>query len=131
MMRKLTILLIVSLAMFGCKDNKNSDQYACTTSIEPGIIIEIRDAVTDEPLAENATAVITSTDYRETLIVSHYEGSDSSTAYAMSGAYERPGIYDIEVSLTGYKSWFRYGVEVTDGICHVGTVRYTARLEEL
>jgi hypothetical protein len=131
MMRQLTIILIASLTIFGCKDNKNSEQYSCTASIEPGIVIEIRDAVTDEPLAANAVAVITSTDYRETLIVSHYEGSDSSSAYAVSGAHERPGIYDIEVSLTGYKSWFRYGVEVTDGICHVGTVRYTARLEEL
>ena len=130
-MKKLTIILIVALAMFGCKDNKNREQYACTASMEPGITIEIRDAVTDDPLAEAAFAVITSIDYREILIVSHYEGSDSSTAYAVSGAYERPGIYDIEVSLTGYKNWFRYGVEVTDGVCHVGTVRYTARLEKL
>lgn len=132
--KKIIFVLAIAVLIVGCQKTSTGQEdqnYACTASLEPGIVVEIRDAFTDEPLAANAIVVITDNDYRETLVVTGYDGYDYSTASTVSGAYERPGIYDIEVSLTGYANWYRYGVEVTGGGCHVGTVKFTARLEKI
>ncbi len=121
----------LSLLLIGCGNDSGEDDLACTLSLEPGIVIEVRDALTEEPLAENAIVIITNDNYSETLMVYEQEGSDLSSAFSVAGAFERPGIYDINLTLSGYVSWSRSGVEVTSGICHVGTVRFTARLESL
>ena len=120
-------IIFVAVLIIGCEPN-TSDQdndVVCTAVIEPGIIVEIRDAITDEPLAENAIVVITDNDYTETLVISQWI---SSVAVAVEGAHERPGIYDIQLSLTGYNDWTRSGVEVRSGVCHVETVTISARL---
>ena len=114
-----------------CGGDNQQDEQGCTTELVPGIVIEIRDAVSDAPIAENAVVVITDGDYQETLTVSAYEGPDPSSAYAVAGAYERPGIYDIELNLAGYESWFRTQVEVEAGVCHVNTVTFTVRLSAI
>jgi hypothetical protein len=125
------ICLGLSLLLAGCGSDSRDDGIACTLSLEPGIVVVIRDALTDAPLAENAIVVITSNNYSETLTVYEQDGSDLSSAFSVAGAFERPGVYDINLSLSGYVGWSRIGVEVTSGICHVGTVRFTVRLETL
>ena len=113
----------------GC--GSSPDDVVCTADLAPGIVVEIRDANSDMPLAENALVIITDGDFREALLITGYEGSDSSSAVTVSGALERAGIYDISVTLIGYKDWSRSGVEVTSGVCHVGTIIFIARLERL
>ena len=129
--RNLYLCLCLSLLLAGCGSDSRDDGIACTASLEPGIIVEIRDALTDAPLAENAIVVITNDNYSETLTVYELDGSELSSAFSVAGAFERPGVYDIDLSLSGYVGWSRLGVEVTSGICHVGTVRFTVRLELL
>jgi hypothetical protein len=135
MIRVKLIFISIILVLYGCKGDANQnnerDGIVCTASIEPGIVLEIRDAITDMPLAENALVVITDNDYSETLVVNGYDGADSSSAISVAGAYERSGTYDINVSLTDYTSWSRTGVVVTSGVCHVGTVKFTVRLEKV
>lgn len=118
----------LSLLLAGCGSDND---IACTANLVPGIVVEVRDAITDAPLAENAIAVITNANYSETLVVYEREGPDISSAFSVAGAFERPGIYDINLSLSGYVSWSRSGVKVDSGICHVGTVRFTVLLETL
>jgi len=126
--RKIVIPFLIILT--GC-GGSTQEGVVCTASLEPGIVVVIRDSVTDAPLAENAVVVIAEDDYRETLVVNGYEGPDSSSAFSVAGAFERAGTYDISLTLDGYNSWSRAGVEVTSGICHVGTVTFTARLDAL
>jgi len=129
MVRNWMVVFSFVLLLSGCGEGEEA--IVCTANIEPGIVVETRDANTDAPLAENAIVVITANDYVETLIVSEFEGPDSSSALAVAGALERPGLYDINLTLAGYDDWSRLNVEITSGTCHVNTVRFTARLESL
>jgi hypothetical protein len=131
MIRIREIVFIFFLLLAGCGEDASEEDIACTAVFKPGIVVEVRDANTDAPLAENTIAVISNDNFSETLIVFEFEGSASSSAFSVAGAFERPGIYDIDLTLAGYNSWSRSDVEVTAGICHVGTVRFTARLEVL
>lgn len=128
-MKKYIILGLLSIFFVAC--GNGDDVIFCTTSIEPGIVVEVRDAISDAPIAEHAIVVITDGAYQETLIVTGFDGPDSSSANSLSGAYERPGVYDIKLSLFGYESWSRSQVEVESGICHVNTVTFTVRLSAI
>jgi hypothetical protein len=50
----------LSLLLAGCGNDSGEDDPTCTLSLEPVLVIEVRDALTDAPLAENAIAVVTS-----------------------------------------------------------------------
>lgn len=129
-MRNCLILMFSGLFLVACEDDiaNQNETFGCTTVFVPGIVVEIRDAISDTPLAENAVVVITDGDYTETLEVLEYEGPESTSAYSVAGAYERPGVYDINLTLSGYEGWSRSQVEVESGICHVNTVTFTVRL---
>lgn len=111
-----------ALALAGC-DLVGVD---CTTSVEPGIIIEIYDASTLEPLAEAAEAEIRDGAYIEVLVA----GStlDNGEINARLGAYERPGTYDITVEHPDYQIFTRDDVLVREGQCHVITRTIQAEL---
>ena len=128
MFHKVPLFFGLCLLTVSCTDY---DSVYCTTEALAGIAIEIRDDITDEPLAENAIVVVTDGAYSETLMVTAYEGSGSSSAYLVAGAYERAGTYDVNVTLEGYTDWSRSDVEVMSGLCHVETVRLTARLVKI
>lgn len=86
----------------------------CTTSVEPGIIVEVLEAGTNLPAADGATGLITERLYTETL---RQDGPG-----ALAGADERPGTYALTVSKLGYGTFDTTGVEVKSGSCHVRTV---------
>jgi len=130
-MNKYIVLALLNASLFACGNEDHQEGNACTTSIEPGIVVEVRDAISDAPLAEHANVIISDGEYQETLTVNAFEGLDSSSAYSLAGAYERPGMYDIDLSLSGYESWSRSQVEVEPGICHVNTVKFTVRLSAI
>jgi hypothetical protein len=46
-------------------------------------------------------------------------------------ATERPGVYDVAVGATGYRTWERRGVRVRDGGCHVKSVSLSAKLQRI
>ena len=125
------ILVLISLSLFACGNENHAEGIVCTTVMEPGIVVEVRDAISDAPIAEHAIVVISDGDYQETLTVNAFEDPDSSSAYSLAGAYERAGVYDIELSLSGYESWTRAQVQVEPGICHVNTVKFTVRLSAI
>lgn len=125
------LLVLVNIFIFACGNGDHPDGVFCTAVMESVIVVEVGDAVSDAPIAENAIVIITDGDYQETLTVIGYESPDPSSAYLLAGAYEREGVYDIELSLSGYESWSRHQAEVEPGICHVNTVKFTVRLSAI
>ena len=123
------LALVLPILLASCGDTEQS--FGCTSSLVAGIELEVRDSVTDMPIAENAIAVLKSGFYEEVMAITGWENSDPSSAFLLSGAYERPGIYDINLIVMGYESWSRGDVEVEDIDCHVTTVRFTVRLNSL
>jgi len=86
----------------------------CTTSVEPGIVVEVREAGTNLPAADGATGLIMERLYTETL---RQDGPG-----ALAGADERPGTYALSVSKLGYGTFDTTGIQVKSGSCHVQTV---------
>jgi hypothetical protein len=97
----------------------------CTPSIEPGLVVVIKDALTSEPIA--AEVVLRDGDYEE-VVGGNDPGSISGT-YA--GAFERPGVYTITIRGEGYGTVVLEMVEVTADECHVNTEQITIALESI
>ena len=111
------VVLLVTLALSGC-----SEWGGCTTSVEPGVIVEIRDAVGGTPIAATASGSVRDGSFQDSLRL--YDG-----ALTRAGADEREGTYTVRVLHTGYVTWERTGVRVQDAGCHVDTVTLQAELQ--
>src|SRR5207248_3026156 len=108
-------VVIVSLAATAC----DRLTPVCTMEARPGISAIVRDSVTGAALAAGAIAVV-----REGAFLDTLRGVDS----LVSGVFERAGIYQLQVSHSGYQPWSRNGVRVSAGECHVETVRVVVLL---
>jgi hypothetical protein len=110
-------VLLVSPVLSSC-----SEWGGCTLSIEPGVIVEIRDAVDATPIAATASASVTEGSFQDSLRL--YDGS-----LTRAGADEREGTYTVRVLHGGYLVWEQTGVRVRDTGCHVNTVTLKADLQ--
>jgi hypothetical protein len=117
----LYVALLAAVSSGACTDG-----MICTTSVEPGIVVEIRDAVDDTPLAADATGRVRDGGFSDSLHA--YGVTATGTLLSRAGADEREGIYLVEVSHPGFVTWEQSGVRVTGDACHVETVRLQARL---
>lgn len=105
------------------------DLPLCTTSFEPAIIVEIREAGTGAPLAAGARGAVRDGGYVDSLRPAESTSGDTATMYSRQAAGERAGTYAVEVRRTGYQTWTANGVRVTKGECHVNTRRLIAALQ--
>ena len=122
MKRPTLLVLIVSLlTLTAC-----SDGMICTASVEPGVVVEIRDAVDDVPLAAGAAGWVREGTFNDSLRA--YGVTEGGTLVSRAAADEREGTYAVEVSHPGYATWAQSGVRVKSDGCHVETVRLQARL---
>ncbi len=125
-------ILIVSLSLFlpvlfgACVFES---AIFCTDSIEPALVIQVRDASSKASIADGATGYVRDGEYVDTLQVYGF-GSDG-TLYSFRAADERPGIYEVVVQRSGFKAWHKTHVAVSTGRCHVKTVRIVADLDSL
>jgi hypothetical protein len=103
---------------------------ACTASVEPAVVIEIRDARTGAPLAGSAGGVVRDGTFADSLRPYESTGVEPGPAglYSRRGADERPGTYAVEVRAAGYAVWTVSGVRASRGVCHVRTQRIRASL---
>lgn len=102
----------------------------CTTSIEPALIVEIRDAASDAPLAFAARGVVRDGSYVDSLRPYESTGpAPTQVLFSRRAAEERAGTYSVEVLLEGYARWTQTGLRVERGTCHVETRRIVARLQ--
>jgi hypothetical protein len=103
-----------------------TDGLVCTTSVEPAIVVEIRDAADATPLAAGARGVVRDGAYTDSL--RPYGSTIEGDMLTRAAADERAGTYAVEVTHPGYGTWQQLGVRVTRGGCHVETVNLVAEL---
>ncbi len=118
------ILLVPIVSLLGL--TACGDGMICTASVEPAVIVEIRDAVDDTPRAAGAAGWVREGTFSDSLRA--YGGTGDGTLVSRAAADEREGTYLVEVSHAGYADWQQRGVRVSSDGCHVETARLQARL---
>jgi hypothetical protein len=109
---------ILVLALASCSGT--SDPIACTAQFVYGITAHVVDSITGLPVSDGVSGSVQDGSYTETMMSF---GSD------LVGAGERPGIYAVTVTATGYTEWTASGVVVTADECHVIPVSLEPRLQ--
>ncbi len=116
-MRLLTIVLTAFLS--ACNNSGNLG-VGCTKVFAAGVLIELVDADTREPIT-GATLVLTDGAYTDTMVEGH--------AGTYLGAHEREGTYQLNVVASNYEPHAEGGIIVPKGHCHVDTQNLTVELE--
>jgi len=107
----------------------NDSMRLCSTSIEPGIEVVVRDASTHQSIAEGSTGYVRDGAYADTL--QPYGMSSSGVLGSFRAADERPGSYEVVVQHEGYREWRKTDVPVYPGECHVSTTHVVALMDSL
>lgn len=103
----------------------------CSTSVEPAIVVFVREIATGESAAAGARGAVRDGAYTDSLRPFMYAGADPASLLSFRAADERPGTYEVTILKDGYAPWVRSGVRVTRGTCHVNTVTLDAFLERM
>jgi hypothetical protein len=130
LLRRLVIALSAGLA--GCSARASvpptHDRRDCTASLEPAIVVEVRDARTGAALAAGARGAVRDGTFVDSLTPYQSATADPRDMYSRRAANERPGVYAVEVRQSGYRPWDTSGVRVPRDVCHVRTQRLRALL---
>jgi len=113
---------VAVLTLAGCLENGG----ACSTSAEPAVEVEVRDAMSGEYLVATPWGIARDDTYEDSLQVWGMTADVPPRVTSLAGATERAGTYSIAIEAEGYQPWDTAGVRVTEGDCHVRTVRFTA-----
>lgn len=119
-MRRIAIAAVVF--MTGC-GTPSPDDSACSTEARSGITVMVKNATGGAAIC-GATVIIRDGTFTETL---QELGPDCSYA----GAWERAGLYRLEVSKTGFNPASEDNIKVTKDECHVKTEIRTVTLTPL
>jgi hypothetical protein len=123
------LMAISLLPLLGCSLPLPLDGIACTASVEPAIVVEIRDALTNAPLAADARGVVRDGAFVDSLTPYAYESADPKSLVSRRAADEREGVYAVEIQRTGYATWSSGNLAVGRDECHVETKRVVAFLQ--
>jgi len=130
---RLCALTLMVTALAGCsRSHDNSSEPApgvlCPLNIRyvPGIVVEVRDMLTNDPIASNAVGTLQDGNYQETM--QPYKAPQDFAFLSLQGAIERPGTYDVLVQEPGYSDWSMHHVTVLFAGCDVVTVHLEADL---
>ena len=113
----------------GC-EMLGENHRVCPGITPPAISVEVRNAVTNAPEAQNARGRLIEGSYVDSMIVDQstkYQGE--SVPLVLEGAKGRSGTYTVLIEKRGFRSWSRSGVEVGKDECGVNTCRLEAKLE--
>lgn len=121
---------LLALAVTGACTNPFESRM-CTASVEPAIVVEIRDARTGAAVAANARGAIRDGAYVDSLRPAAFTGVDTTSMFSRAAGLERAGTYDVEVVRAGYQPWRMDDVRVRRDECHVVTRHLDARLEPI
>lgn len=128
MSRASAVVLVCAMLASGCtREPTSSQEFACTTSVEPALVVFISDSVTARPLASAAVGVARDGLFQDSLRPRLF--SSAGELLARSGADERQGVYRVTVTLAGYRTWTSGTVAITRNVCHVNTQTLLARLQ--
>jgi hypothetical protein len=96
-----TIAIAVAPFIFGGCNSSDIEGGDCLAIPVPAIRVVVLDSVTLQPGAMGATGTIQAGGYSETLQLN---------ANALVGAFDRYGVYDVQVTKPGYRSWTQSNV---------------------
>ena len=113
--------------LIGAAACSGSTSPVCTTEFRPGITVYVNDSLTNAGIASGASLVVRDGSYKDS--VAAPDGRPDLNSSPLFAAGERAGVYQVEVTKTGYAGWVKSDVEVTANQCHVNTVTLTARLQ--
>jgi hypothetical protein len=125
--RRWVPLAFVTLLLGGCDIVDGGREVMCTGEMRPGILVAVRDSLTDAPLAPGAELIVRDGTYADTTAFPPNE--PAAETQRLAAAYERAGTYTVTVRKAGFVDWVRTGVVVTADECHVQTVSLIARLK--
>ena len=108
--------------------NACSEPGACLANVEPGVEVEVRDAVSDDFLSVVPLGVVREGTYQDSLRIQATTLDDPPRVVTLAAADERSGRYTVHINAEGYQAWDTAGVNVAQGDCHVQTAQFTARL---
>jgi hypothetical protein len=124
-----TAFVLLCLAGVGCAAlDPRAGQVFCTHEMRPAVIVEIRDAQTNAPLAQQAFGAVREGAYVDSLRPAESLTAEPSTLLSRAAAHERTGTYSIEVRRPGYATFTASNVRVDKDACHVLTARVQAAL---
>ena len=119
MMRKFALMTLLTLA--GCLAENAIEPVMCTKEFVYGLHTTIRDAATNQAIAQEAILTLQDGSYEEVV-------TDSWDGLTLVGAGERPGTYTVTVERSAYLTWSVSGLEITADECHVIPVSLAIRL---
>lgn len=107
------------------------DPVVCPADVTPAVEVQVFDARTGAPAAHGTLATAQDGSYTDTLEITGWRSTpiDSTTAFVVAGAYERPGTYTVRITKPGYRLWERTRVRAREGECGVESERLVASLE--
>jgi len=118
------------LILSSCAEKENEKDIVCTWDLRAGIVVNVFDEVSLEPISCDANLVIREDfAYEEVIERKTEEPTYCDTTWGFAGAYERQGTYELIISKPGYQSVLLSNVEVKAGTCHVNTVTKEIYLE--
>jgi hypothetical protein len=115
--------------VLGCGSTAPTTQFTAGCPPRPtinAVDVEIREAGTNLLLAEPAQAIIRDSAYVDTLRLNRKE---NGVFVSRAGGSERPGTYEVEVSLAGYATWRMSGVAVPRTECAFEPANLLATLQ--
>src|SRR5436189_412357 len=95
---KTCVAISVAAVLIGAAACAVFDPVSCTASIEPALMVEIRDSLTLLPLAEDARGVARDGAYVDSLRAAGFLGAEPASMYSRRAADERAGTYSIEIN---------------------------------
>lgn len=123
----ISLAAVAAFAGTACFKKSATGPVYCTAEARPAVALTVVDSATNQPaLFQNLWAVARDGTYRDSVAVSL--GDVQKGAVTVYLAYERAGVYTVSAKADGYQVWTKTGVAVTGDVCHVTTVRLTARL---
>ena len=121
------------LSVAGC--GGTDPQAICAGESKPAITVAVRDSITNQPIPGFFPVIATDGAFVDTTAI--YRNCRASGTCAseivysfFTLAYDRAGLYRVDVQADGYKPWSRLGIRVDHDQCgFVETVAVTALLQ--
>ena len=122
-------LLLMSMLASGVTCVATSRDTVCTSDFRYGLNVTVTDSLTGSPPNE-AVLIARSGSFIDSVGPMHPAlPGNGPQILVLSAAGEREGVYSVAVRSTGYLTWTRSGVVVTEDECHVRPVSLNARLQ--
>ena len=127
MTRAYTIILAFLTATVCSCDIHDQVGASCSDEYVYGVRVDLLCPGLNGIAEWSGTVELTAPGYTEELSVHATTEADRLVAY---GAGERPGTYTLTVESSGYNTWQREGIPVSENVCHVDQVTVAVELEE-